>query len=117
MFVLRDVEIEGDAALVAVESQVIGALTSDIRGAEMAGVVPFAGLFNFDHGCPQVAQDHGTVGPGQYTRKIDDDYIREGSFHGTSLSSLFFFSQWLAMRVSPLKVAALYRLQQGWEVV
>src|SRR5258708_34800810 len=81
---VRSAEIEEDTALVTSETQVIGALTSNIRRTEGACIITLPGLLNFDDGRSQVSQDHRTVWPGQYTRKIDNYYIRENSFHGTS---------------------------------
>ena len=65
-------EIQGKAALVPVDTQVVGADVVDERWSPGARVVPLAWLLDLDHLGAHVAQQHGAVGPGHDPGQIDD---------------------------------------------
>ena len=62
---LRPAQIQGQAALVAVGAQEVGAILADERRPPPPGLIPLAGAFDLDHLCPQIAQQLGAVRPGQ----------------------------------------------------
>ena len=63
-------EIERDAALVAVDLREAGGLVVDVR-PHLTTVVAALGLLDLDHVCTHVSQHHGAVWPGHDLRDIE----------------------------------------------
>ena len=64
------VQVEGDALLVAVEALEVDAVLAFDFGSHLAGDVASAeGVFDLDHLCPQVGQQH--AGPGTGAELLD----------------------------------------------
>ena len=66
-------EVPGDAALVAVDAQVIGALVIDERRPEAAGVVTGTRTLDLDDVGAEIAEQHRGVGSGHHAREVGDE--------------------------------------------
>src|SRR5216684_3352613 len=75
------IEIERNTVLIAIEPQVIGTFTSNIGRAELACIIPFTRLFNFNHCRPHIPQHHRTIWPREPPRQINNHYIRKSRIH------------------------------------
>jgi hypothetical protein len=65
-------EVGGEALLVAVDAQIIGALAGGVEGrSPAAGVVARAGSLDLDDVGAEIAKEHGGEGPGQNSTQIE----------------------------------------------
>ena len=80
------VQVQHDAALVAVDRQVVGALAAGKRRRPRSGVVAFAAL-HLDHLCTEVAEDHRAERAGQEAREVGHDQPAERRLVHDSVSS------------------------------
>src|SRR6185437_16591205 len=70
--VALDAEIGGDALLVAVDAEIVGALASAIEwGAPGSGIVAGAGPLDFDDVSAKVAEHHGAKRAGEYSTEVE----------------------------------------------
>ena len=63
-------EIHDDAALVAVDTQIVRALPVGEGRTPAARFVPF-GRFDFDHVCAKIAENHRTIGTSQHAAEVE----------------------------------------------
>ncbi len=78
---LRRFQVKDDAALVAIDCQIIGALT--VFTFPQPGWTPVPGIvaargFDLDDLCPKIAEEHGTERTRQHTGKIEDADASQG---------------------------------------
>jgi hypothetical protein len=74
-------EVEGGAALVAVDGQVVGAVVAEKRRAPGSGLVAAVGMLDLDHVGSEVAQQHGRERTGQHPRQVGDQQPLQGTTH------------------------------------
>ncbi len=79
----RVVEIDADAALVAIVREIDGRLTVPLRG-EAARVVTRAGALDFDHVGAEVAEQFRAKGSGDVLCQVDYDEAVQGQWHEVS---------------------------------
>ena len=77
---LRLLEVDGDAALVAVEGYELGALSVP-EGSPVANLVAQGGLLDLHHVGAHIAQQHGTERPRQCPRQIYDLDVCQSASH------------------------------------
>ena len=64
-------QIERERTLVTVDRQVVARLAFNKGRTPPAGVIPFAGLLDFDHIGAEIAEHHGGVRSGHHPRQVD----------------------------------------------
>jgi hypothetical protein len=69
---LRRLEVDGNAFLVAVDAEEIGALLAEKRRPPVARVIAFARMLNLDDARAKIGEHHRAVRPRQHSRQIDD---------------------------------------------
>src|SRR6185437_15980875 len=64
-------EIEGDALLVAVGAEIVGAFSAHPGRSPAPRIVADAGLLDLDDLSAEVAEHHGAIWPGQDSRQVE----------------------------------------------
>src|SRR5207249_6677234 len=98
---VRLLEIDGDAALVAVVDEVAGGLAVLVRGPR-ARFVTDARVLDLDHVGAEVSEQRAAVGAGQHAREVHDTDTIEGQRRRGGLSAhVRYYTQYDAPRRRP----------------